>query len=402
MLREGKCLSGGMVEISQEHFSPFDSDEYLLVNFYRYYGSGGECSVNYEIFPINLYVFDYNYITNPVDKMQMSYGEIIFKDGETEKELKLKLYKGIYHYDGYNHKNTFMITIYNPVGGCILGDISKGSIEIYEETIENENNINLIIESVSKIENMNPDSNYVYQIDPAINDISISITLNNDLLPFEAKFFGLGLLADRECSTIEKMIFMSFDNSISKYKGNLQYADIKEKDESQLKYLIIMLCKTENPLYKLKFYDHAGFIENETPYYIRHSKAIEIDEFYINNKKAFYSIEYEFYVELLKTFFYIKISVKKSDEMNLYINRKKYTPYSTTEINDVSINIYEIKEDSFKTKTYLEMIIRFIHTTGDTLISIEYSEDNISYTKDNLLYKSYICEEIELFNLNVH
>ena len=70
-----------MVEISQEHFSPFDSDEYLLVNFYRYYGSDGECSVNYEIFPINLYVFDYNYITNPVDKMQMSYGEIIFKDG---------------------------------------------------------------------------------------------------------------------------------------------------------------------------------------------------------------------------------------------------------------------------------------------------------------------------------
>ena len=39
--------------------------------------------------------------------------------------------------------------------------------------------------------------------------------------------------------------------------------------------------------------------------------------------------------------------------MNLYINRKKYTPYSTTEINDVSINIYEIKEDSFKTKAYL-------------------------------------------------
>ena len=397
ILKEGKCYNGGMVELSQKHYTPFDTDEMLTIDVYRYYGTEGKCTINYEVFPINLYVFDYNYITNPIDKMEMSYGDITFEEGESEKKIELKLYRGIYHFDGYNHKNSFYITIYNPVGGCILGDIVESSIEIFEEEIDNEDNINIVLESTAIIESISPSSNLIYEFTSAINSISLSIIPSTVMLTFIDKFVGFCLVINKDTSTIENIIKMSSNAAKTKFIGILNYSDMKKDSSTDIKYILLMICKEESPFYKMKFYNHAGFVENETPFFIRHAKSIKLDDFYIKNKKTFYSIVYEFYIEILKNEFYLKISIQKQDELNLFINRSKATPLSSNIANNIHENVFNIKGNK-----YLEMVIRFVHTTGESIIKVEYSDDNINYRENNDCFISHICEEIQLFNIRVN
>ena len=93
----------------------------------------------------------------------------------------------------------------------------------------------------------------------------------------------------------------------------------------------------------------------------------------------------------------MKISIQKQDELNLFINRSKATPLSSNIANNIHENVFNIKGNK-----YLEMVIRFVHTTGESIIKVEYSDDNINYRENNDCFISHICEEIQLFNIRVN
>ena len=136
MMKDGKCVYGGMIEIEQKKYEVVDSSDLVTytINFNRYYGSDGECSVNYEISPLNYIYEKFDRLVNNLGYESFKSGIITFADGVEDVSIQFtltNLNSHLYHNFSKKH-NQFQIEIYNPKGGCIIGEISYSILTIYD------------------------------------------------------------------------------------------------------------------------------------------------------------------------------------------------------------------------------------------------------------------------------
>jgi hypothetical protein len=113
-------------EIIDETLNPF----YVTVN--RLYGNYGSVAVYYEIFIVNYEnsIKKITYLNNPMNKMEMKKGILTFSDGTDFKRIRLNVFKE----NSKNDNNcVFIIKLYNPLGGCYIGEVDKAIIEIYDD-----------------------------------------------------------------------------------------------------------------------------------------------------------------------------------------------------------------------------------------------------------------------------
>ena len=136
MMKNGICVFGGMVEIGQKNYDVVDNGNliYFNISFYRFYGSDGECSVNYEIYPLNFFYEKFDRLVNNLGYDSFKNGIIIFDDGVDEVVVQVVIGNlNLQFYDNSNKKHReFQIQIFNPKGGCIIGEISYSVLTVYD------------------------------------------------------------------------------------------------------------------------------------------------------------------------------------------------------------------------------------------------------------------------------
>ena len=136
MMKNGICVFGGMVEIGQKNYDVVDNGNliYFNISFYRFYGSDGECSINYEIYPLNYFYEKFDRLVNNLGYDSFKNGIIIFDDGVDEVVVQVVIGNlNLQFYDNFNKKHReFQIQIFNPKGGCIIGEISYSVLTVYD------------------------------------------------------------------------------------------------------------------------------------------------------------------------------------------------------------------------------------------------------------------------------
>jgi hypothetical protein len=144
-----KCVSSGMIEKNQLFYnifiSDFDStsinnnryDINILIN--RLYGYEGKCIIDYKLMPKAFENYDANneinsFVNNPLNFSPLSSGKIIFENNEVY-NINLPIYFLNRFFLPKNNEviNAFNLEIMNNVGNCIIGDVYKTEIEIFDD-----------------------------------------------------------------------------------------------------------------------------------------------------------------------------------------------------------------------------------------------------------------------------
>jgi hypothetical protein len=118
-----KCISFGIIEISNTVYTFEDIEEYAEIRINRYYESFSKVGVFYRLINTG---DDENY-----SKIENTKGILIFENGENTKIIRLNIFRSFLNYD---KMNKYILEIFNPFGGCYIGKIEKTEIEIFEKT----------------------------------------------------------------------------------------------------------------------------------------------------------------------------------------------------------------------------------------------------------------------------
>ena len=399
---KNKCVFGGIVEIGQKYFDVMlnENIEEFNINFYRFYSSGDFiCSVNYEIFPV--FIDNLNYKNNPLDYFPNKKGILTFDKNETKKNIILPVFNYNKYFNIQNNEslqNVFFINIYNPKGGCIIGEVNNSYLEIFDDEDKNNIFINKILNI--KILNINfNEENNSYDFYSEAEEIKFE--LSNENILNENKYFILISVSDN----LNKKI--NFNLLINRNFENIKYEFLKDDENNDNKKIDFNLCFNKSKLFNISFYNYATLNNNKndfSPFFIRINNSLNIDYYYIENNKTFYSFLFEFYFKIPENNFYLKIVLNKNDFVVLLINNIEIKLNSSEISNEILNNIYLIKIEDFNLKSnFLKINIKFIHLYGNNYFNVFYSENNVDYVNINdCNLNIYSCQNYKTFNINIH
>ena len=230
----------------------------------------------------------------------------------------------------------------------------------------------------------------------------------------ENYFINLNLIKTDSDKSIELSKIIKFNSDTNAFKGEINYEEliknIKHKgDVKKLEFNTCCCSKTVNNIYnqkifKMEFYNYAGIIEGEDPYYRRYVSYLDIDDYYKINHIGYYSVKWSFYLNNPKNLYYLKIIKNINSYITLISNRKIIT-YLNYKLNTELFYelIYEINAND-KLESH-EFIIEYIHISGEPKITVEYSEDNINYediSSQNDILHFFSCEFLNLYSLEIY
>ena len=432
---KNECVYSGMIEINQLYFdiliSDFEKDAesnkynmQIILN--RLYGFSGKCTIDYKFIP-KYFIGDSKdneidyYINNPLNFSPLSNGRITFEENEYEKKVNIQVFylnKFFFKKDS-SVSNIFVLEISNNVGNCIIGDIHKSEIEIFDD-----NNIGDILGSLKvtiysnslPLEAKEGIQNY-YKVFLDTEKIICNIEKTDSNIEknsIENYFINLNLIKTDSDKSIELSKIIKFNSETNAFKGEINYEEliknIKHKgDVKKLEFNTCCCSKTDNNIYnqkifKMEFYNYAGIIEGEDPYYRRYVSYLDIDDYYKINHIGYYSVKWSFYLNKPKNLFYLKI-IKNIDSYITLISNRKIIANLNYKLNTELFYelIYEINSnDNLESH---EFIIEYIHISGEPKITVEYSEDNINYediSSQNDILHFFSCEYLYLYSLEIY
>lgn len=120
------CVSFGLIENGFSNLSVEDIEDNIEIIVNRYYGIFGKVGVFYRIRSIE---------ENNFFKMQNKKGIILFENGENTKIINIEIFKSFYLDEKREIK--FLFEIFNPFGGCVVGNLDTTEIEIFENHEKN-------------------------------------------------------------------------------------------------------------------------------------------------------------------------------------------------------------------------------------------------------------------------
>ena len=397
---KNKCVFGGIVEIGQKYFDVMlnKNIEEFNIDFYLFYSSGDLiCSVNYEIFP----VFNNNnldYTNNSLDYFPNKKGILTFDKNETKKNIILPVFNFNKYFkiqNNENLQNVFFINIYNPKGGCIIGEVNYSYLEIFDDERNYENNIffqkNL---NINITNDLFDEENNLYDFYSDSEEINFELSYEN--FSNENEYFILISVSDNFNSKIN--INLNFEN--------IKYKFLKDDEENNNKKINFYLCYNKSKLFNISFFNYPTLmnIKNDfSPFFIRINNSLNIDYYYIENNKTFYSFLFEFYFKIPENNFYLKIVLNKNDFVVLLINNIEIKLNSSEISNEILNNIYLIKIEDFNLKSnFLKINIKFIHLYENNYFNVFYSENNVNYVNINdCNLNIYSCQIYKTFNINL-
>ena len=394
VLKDNKCISGGMIELAQNHFTVEGDEDELVISVYRYFGKDEECSVDFEIVPNDLFNKGLNFLDNPLNTIANDKGVLTFGDGETEKTITLKMYH--YRMPNTDKKCLLFISIFNPRGSCIIGEIMDSTIEVYNsEEISMDDAASKSYATLELIESINGD----YEIDSTFSSVPYSIQPYDKLIPSIQKYFAISYLVTKSNSKVRmsKIAALDYDAGANKFVGELLYNDILAEGFLGKVFFPVLICMNESPLYKMKFYNYAGFIENDFPFYLRYAKSPELIPFYDGEAKTYFSVNWEFYLKTSLKMLYMKVTIREEDQFSLKVSDETSDPTKVVKSEGNAMHYYAIATDEF----YRKFNLLYIHTKNKILFEVLYSEDDKIYEATNSNLNFYSCNEIRQFPLNI-
>ncbi|CDW86507.1 keratin-associated protein 10- [Stylonychia lemnae] len=119
-----KCVTYGQIEFAETNLTVIESDDFFTVTVRRLYTSVGRISVNYELS-----------LTHPYyTRLEYLFGELVFLDGELEKEIKCKVFKRQYFEDNES-QTIFSLHLFNPSYNTEIGYNNRVIIYYYDDEV---------------------------------------------------------------------------------------------------------------------------------------------------------------------------------------------------------------------------------------------------------------------------
>ena len=420
-----KCEFGGMIEINllkyeisiSEFFNDEKSENYVEFNISRYYGFDGKCQIDYLLIPKDIYDYNGSYVinsykNNPLNFLPMSKGKILFEDGDTYKTIKLPIFPFNRYFIPINEtlSNIFILKILNNVGNCIIGDIHEAEIEIYDDNNIGDIFNNLNTSFSSNGENIKNDQNTQnYQIFQNTKGINCETQIINDFQIPEinqlSNYFAIINIIDQD-EQIKFSKRINYSSADKNFKDNITYNELRNNNDhyQATKKLEYNFCyQSENKIFKIEFFNFAGIVDGDIPYYKRYSTFLDIDTYYKINHIGYYTIKWSFYINYIKKDFYIKIIKNTDSYIKLIVNRKSMEFFNDSLNSDLYLEQYYKVNIDAKIEN-IEVIIEYIHISGSPKISVEYSEDKINY-EDIYSIKTigiFSCEYLNSYLLDIY
>jgi hypothetical protein len=279
-LINNKCESYGVVELSSQFYSAIETDKFLTVTVNRYYGSYSTCNIFYEVLynnqdPTIGNIVDYG--NNPLNKMEMDSGMLTYNQGETFKQITLKIFSDNIVDLNYNQ---FYIRIFNPIGGCYIGNtkLEKSTIEIFED-----DSLLDITSSSSVIKNISSDLNGEFSL--YLNSLFLEIEMYSYKYNNIKKIDGLDIYVLFIYKIVKNkpvidmfQIVPYMSNNI--YSVQIPFSTLKSPSGFVGKK-VVHVHNCEKKKLRMRFYDTAGFINGDSAYFIRNVDTLTLDNYCI-------------------------------------------------------------------------------------------------------------------------
>ena len=432
---KNECLFSGIIEINQLFYNIFISDFNSAIDdniynfnilFNRLYGFEGKCIIDYKLLPKSFLNYDRNneinsYINNPLNFSPLSNGKIIFENNEIYKNIKIPIFYLNKYFLPSNNEilNVFTLEILNNVGNCIIGDIYKCEIEIFDDNnigdIFTHLNPSIFSDYLTLQQKEDISNCYKVFLDTKIITYKIQVNFDDNIVNPNVldNYFIISYLTKIESDkSIELTKKINYNSVLQNFQGEISYEELSYNMDhtGTVKNFELNTCCCSNTnniqikkIFKMDFYNYAGIIEGDKSYYRRFMSYIDVDDYYKKNHVGYYSIKWTFYISEPNNIIYIKIIKNINSYVTFIVNRKIISNYKSILNNDLFYELY-YKIDNNNLNN-MEFVIEYIHISNEPKINIEYSSDDVYYenisSKSNILH-IYSCEPLTSYSLEIY
>lgn len=248
----------------------------LTITINRFYGSLNDVGVYFEFFDdSSIYeeTENVNSKNNLQNRMELREGLITFKEGETSKLITFKIFPIFINEDF--KENKFILSLYGPLNGCYLGQShAKSIIEIFDNSVFIYVDLNFTIFKLEGLK-FNP-LKYAYdyfQANSGTLIVSSFYSLNKPKQDGNDNFFLSIFNQEDSLVFYDRIPYYNLNN----YVYNLNYFKLTTGEYIKELYLSVSYCAED--FIRTDFYDSAGFIKEELPFFTRNVQSIYTDEF---------------------------------------------------------------------------------------------------------------------------